>query len=732
MTPLIDDHQAGLDSLNREVIDLREYGSILRKNLSSILGFAVVTSAVVILIVFNMRPTYEGTATLLIEADTTNVVSINQVYDFGMGKSQYYATQFAILSNKDLTRRVIRKNQKAFEVYFDQEYPSTWRGMFENIFPNHETREDKMADFFTSNLSIDPIKDTQLVKISYDAKDATLAATLANDLAGAYIEKSTEDRLDMTKQAASWLAGKVEGLKEKLDESEQSMQAYRESEDLVDIDGVSTLIAKELDEASAKLAEARQARTEAENIVSQIDQLPDRNNIEALSSSPAVLKDGLVQKFKDEEGVAEQKLSELSKRYGDQHPNIIAARSDLETAKKNTAARVLKVVDGLRKECEVAVATETSLTKQMADLKDKAQMLNRKQYKLDELSREVDVNRQLYDTFFNRIKETSEAMDIKTTNARIVDPAIASSNPIKPKRALLSVLAVIMSLMTGILVTFLREALDSTIRNRDDVLFKLHSYLLGVLPLLKDQDKAGNAGLEFSRNSASSFAEAVRTIRTGVVLSGLDHPYKILLVTSSIPGEGKTTAAANLAAAFGQTGKTLLIDADMRRPALAKNLGIPLSSPGLSNLVAGNAEPEACIHRVESIGIDVIPAGIVPPNPLELLSSKRFSSVLAGLEKNYDRIIIDSAPCAVVSDALILSTFANAVIYVVKAESISINAVKSGLSRLRETKAPLAGVILNRVDIEKAAKYGDAYYGGYYDYYGYTNSTSKHSGTTID
>jgi capsular exopolysaccharide synthesis family protein len=727
MTPLTEDHAAGFDQVNREVMDLREYGYLVRKNLFAILGYVFVTSAVVILIVFNMKPTYEGTATLLIEADPTNVVSINQVYDFGMGKSQYYATQFAILSSKDITKRVIRRNQGAFEAYFDREYPMTWHGMLERIFPNDETREDKMADLFTSNLSIDPIKDTQLVKISYDAKDATLAATLANDIAMVYIEKSMEARLEMTKQAAGWLAGKVEGLKEKLNESEQRMQSYRESEDLVDIGGVSTLIARELDETSAKLAEARQARTEAENVASQVDQLPDRN-IETLSSIPAVLKDGLVQKFKDEEGVAEQKLYELSKRYGDQHPAIIAARSDLETAKKNTAAQVLKVVEGLRKEYEVAKATETSLTKQMADIKDKAQLLNRKQYQLDALSREVDVNRQLYDTFFSRIKETSEAIDIKTANARIVDPAIVSSNPVKPKRALLSALAVVMSLVTGVFFTFLKESLDNTIRSRSDVLLKLHSHLLGVLPLLKDREEAGKACLEFSRNSTGSFAESVRTIRTSVVLSGLDDPYKILVVTSSIPGEGKTTASANLAAAFGQTGKTLLIDADMRRPALAKNLGIQLSSPGLSNLVAGTAESRECIHRIESLGIDVIPAGMETPNPLELLSSTRFAAVLAALEKNYDRIIIDSAPCEVVSDALVLSTFANAVIYVVRADSTNTRVLNSGLARLREAKAPLAGVILNGVDIEKAARYGDAYYGGYYDYYGYTGPASRSAG----
>jgi capsular exopolysaccharide synthesis family protein len=512
-----------------------------------------------------------------------------------------------------------------------------------------------------------------------------------------------------------------------MEQSEEALQAYRDKEDLVDISGIKTIALRELNEITENLGLARRQRTNAENIVTQVNKLNNRN-IEALSAIPAVLEHSLVQRFKEAEGRAEQQLQELSKRYGPLHPKIIAARSDLKVAKENTAKQIRKVIEGIQKEYEVTKATEASLEQELVELKKEVQIINRKEYRLNELTREVQVNRQLYDTFFNRIKETSETGDMLQAHARVVDKAIVPIHPIKPQKTILSIASLIISGIVAIMLVFIREALDRTVKSREDVLVKLGTQLLGVLPLLaKDSYTESDIALIYINKSSNKFSESIRTIRTGVVLSGLDNPHKIMLVTSSVPGEGKTTTSANLAAAFGQMGRVLLIDADMRRPSISKVFGISNSKPGLSNLVAETAEPKDCIYRLAEVGIDVIPAGVVPPNPLELLSSKRFASVLSGLEKHYDRIIIDTAPTEVVSDALILSTYADAVIYVVKADATNIKVVKSGLSRMLDSGAPITGVVLNQVDLERRQNYYgygyDYYYGGYYDYYGYSSKS---------
>ena len=228
----------------------------------------------------------------------------------------------------------------------------------------------------------------------------------------------------------------------------------------------------------------------------------------------------------------------------------------------------------------------------------------------------------------------------------------------------------------------------------------------------------------FAEESNRGFSESVRTLRTSVTLAALESPVQVVLLTSSVPGEGKTTTSSNLAEAFGQMEKTILIDADMRRPTMAKKLGLPGGSRGLSNAVAYPDTLDECIHHLDELNIDVIPSGPVPPNPLELLGSKNFREILETLRGRYQRIVIDSAPMKMVSDALYLSTLVDGVVYIVKADSTKDKLVKDSLIKLDDSNARILGVALNQLDVDKESKYGYGYgyYAGYYDAYGYTSS----------
>jgi capsular exopolysaccharide synthesis family protein len=208
-------------------------------------------------------------------------------------------------------------------------------------------------------------------------------------------------------------------------------------------------------------------------------------------------------------------------------------------------------------------------------------------------------------------------------------------------------------------------------------------------------------------------------------LSSIDAPYRVILVTSSVPGEGKTTLAINLAVALGHLDKVLLIDADMRRSSVGSKFGLPADAPGLSSLVAGTADEATCIHHVEAVGIDVMPAGLIPPNPLELLSSRRFAETLDALRGHYDRIILDSAPAQAVSDSLILSKVCDAVVFVVRSDETPVPLVQVAVKRLRQVGAPLIGAVLNQYDSKRGARYGHYHYGKYrrysYSYNTYAN-----------
>ena len=331
----------------------------------------------------------------------------------------------------------------------------------------------------------------------------------------------------------------------------------------------------------------------------------------------------------------------------------------------------------------------------------------------------------MYEAFFDRISTSSAAGDIQPPRAKLVDSAVIPSSPVSPKIPLIIAAALFLSLGAGVALVFLLDFLDATIKNADDVDRKLGAPMLGLLPLVGKRNKDADAELMMKAfvdgENMDGFRESVRTVRTGVTLASMEKPAQIILVTSSVPGEGKTTTSSNIAEAFGQMEKTLLIDCDMRRPSVARKFELPVNKPGLSNAVAYPDTLSECIHHVENLGIDVIAAGPIPPNPLELLGSKNFRDILSTLREQYDRIILDSAPMHAVSDALYLSTLADGVVYIVKADSTKDKLAQVGLAKLEDNNARLLGVVLNQVDIERQAKYGGAY-SGYYDVYGYSKN----------
>lgn len=722
------------NEIDEEEIDLRALWHTINRRRGSIIALAVIVVMLTTLVVFSLTPRYEATATLLIEPKEAQIVSIEQLYSGGGAGSEYLATQFELLKSRELAERVVQELDLSHHLEFDprqQPEPLIDRAavlsalakvlpvsMPEDLVNPPPLTDAQINDAvvlaFMDVISVEPIRKTQLVKVSVEMADAALATAAANALVNGYISGQLEARMGLTLTATNWMNDRLVELKEKLSSSETQLQAYREAENLLDVEGVTSVSSGELSLISASLADARRKRSAAESEYRQIQSMKNAGWRSQLTV-PAVLSNIQVQEFKTAEAKAYTAVEELSRTYGKKHPKMQSARSELDTARANLEAQVAVVVSGIERAYQLALSAEKSLTSSVDKNKGEIQDIKRKEFRLRELQREAETNRSLYDTFLTRLKETSATADIDTANARVVDGAVVPNKPVKPKKKLIIALSGALSLMMGIGLALLLEALNNTFKSTDDIENHLHLPVLGILPLIFDKSKEVIAKLVVA-DKDKAFVESVRSIRTGVVLSGIDNPHKILVVTSSVPSEGKSCVASNLAFALGQMERVLLIDADMRRPSMAKNLGFPVGTAGLANLIAGTATLEACVHAVD--GIDVITAGIVPPNPLELLSSKRFAKIIEDLDQTYDRIVIDSPPIQAVSDALVLSTFANAVIYVIKADDTAIPLAKKGVGRLLQNNAPMAGVVLNQVNISKAQKHGYSY-GGYYDYYGY-------------
>jgi len=714
---------------DEDEIDLRVFWHIFIKHKWTIFILTLLIGILTTLVVFSLQPIYRSTAVLLIEADKAKVISIEEIYGIDSFGKEYYQTQLQILKSWTLVEKVVKKlnlvshpiyNQKKEESLLRKWLPSSWFSPEKPV--TAEKKRDAIIATLREQLTITPIRLSRLVTISCDSPDKQLAAQVPNTLVDLYIESDMEAKLEMTNKAASWLTERVEGLRQNLSNSETNLQEYMERKNLINVEGVKSVAKKQIEETASNLVKANQEFARANSVYRQVKALRGQGS-EAYESIPAVLNNGLVQNLKQAELEAEREVSELSERYGQRHPKIIAARSDLEKAKVNTARQIQRVVEGITKEYEVALANVKALERVLDENKQKIKELNRKEYELKKLERDVAVNRQLYNMFLTRFKETDASQDVQTlqsTIGRLVDRALVSNSPYKPKNKMIVTISLLLGFLFSTMLAFSLEYLDNTVKDGEDVEQKLGLPMLGSLPKLK----VGNTDefeplWKFLKEPKTAFSESVRTLRTGVILSCLNSEQKIFVVTSSVPGEGKTTFSTNQAFALGQMEKTLLIDADMRRPSIGKAFGFT-KEPGLAELVAGTRKLklDECIHHLgedQKVNLDIIPSGKVPSNPLELLSSPSFKTLLLEkLSKEYTYIVIDTAPTMLVSDALILAKLATKVLYVVKADATPHQVVLENLKRLRRVDAPVDSIVLNQVQTHKPSKY---YYYGKYGYY---------------
>jgi len=722
-------------------IDLRHLWRVIYRYKWGILGLSVMVSALATLIVFAMSPVYRSTATIMVESKQVKVVSsIDEVSSIDATRSEYFQTQFEILKSRDLARKVAEKLHLGEHPEFMQkkeeksESAFDWKAwlpidMPEPQPPSENDAMEGLLDAFAARLTVTPVRNTQLTKISFDAHDKQLAMQIVTTLGEEYIDSEMEARLEMTRKAGNWLASRLQSLRDKLTDSEHRLQQYLEKENLIDIQGVLTISAKEVEATTSRLVEARKARAEAETIYRKVVALGD-NLIRSVESIPEVFRDPVIQDLKHREAEAQKTLSELGERYGAEHPKMMAAKSQMDTVNTQLRRQISSIVNGIKNSYDVARANESELNAMLGANKGDIQSISRRHAKLAELQREVESNRHLYELFFNRFKETSEAGDLQAAHARFVDKASTPVIPVKPNKKPIISIAFAASLLLGAVLAFILERLDASIRTPQDVEDKLGQPFLGTLPLIKDKLEKSVA-FQFLSDRKGGFSESVRTIRTAVMLSNLDKTHKVLLVTSSTPGEGKSTTSVSVALALSQMERVLLIDADMRRPTIAKYCELPHRIAGLSSALTRTESLEDCIHRLEDTSLDILPVGLIPHNPSELVASRSFADLMNQLDHRYDTIVIDSPPVHAVSDAQLLAQYATAAIYVVKFETTASNTAREGLKRLQQTGIPVLGVVLNHVDIDKVSQVG-GYYSGYYYYYnkGYYGVDEKKEGDT--
>jgi capsular exopolysaccharide synthesis family protein len=725
-----------------ESFDFLEYWRTITKRKWSILGLALAITLLAALVVFSIRPVFRSTVTILIEAQKNKVVGIEEVYGGISANREYFQTQVEILKSRELAAKVSQKLKLAEDPEFDprQAEPAFWTRWIEAVgidpadFGISAARKDDPIDETAiaksivgrvqGGLAVEPVRGSQLVRISYDAFDPRLAARIADAVAETFVESDLEARYQMTQKASTWLSERLGGLRQKVEASERALQQYREKERIVEAKGVTQSGAsRQLEQLTTALVEARQRRNEVENRYNQIRGIRG-SAASVYESVPAVMNNVMVGQMRGAEAEADKKLSELTNRYGKEHPRMVQAEGELKAARENTRRAIETMVASITRDYEVARANEASIERSLAQSKGEIQDINRKEFQLGVLEREVAANKQLFDMFLGRLRETSAAGDLQSTNARVVDPAIPSASPYKPNKRQVVLVALVVGLFVAVMLALLLERLDSTVKTSHDVESKLGLPVLASLPIITER----KVKIEriFEQNPQAVFSEGIRTARTGILLSSIDAPHRMLVITSSVPGEGKTTFATNLALAFAQTRRVVLVDADMRRPSIGKLFGREPTSPGLSSLVAASTPASECIFKVDGSELYVVPSGPIPPNPLDLMLSKRFEEALQKLRDTFDMVIIDSPPVQLVSDSMVISRHCTGLIFVVKADDAPYQVARNAVKRLRQAQANIIGVALNQLDFQRA----DRYYGEYtgYSKYGYKRYYGAYGG----
>ncbi len=739
-----------------EEIDLKQYWHLLRKYLWTILGISSLVAVLVALFVSSLRPVYRSTATLLVEGQGSKALSLEEIYRADAYQNEYFQTQVEILKSRDLARKVIARLKLGEKPEFlgypeEKQKPLLpwrewldWMPALKSLSSVNDAKttvapdpEEGLIGAFKSRLTAVPRRNTQLVDINFESNDPRLAKNIVDVLGETFIESSVETRVSVTRKGSEWLGERLQALREKLAASEKQLQDYLEKEHLLDVGGVLTLTSKEVDSNSLRLAEVRSKRIAEENLYSKIRSLGDNiyKNIEAV---PEIYQDAGVQSLKGKEAEIMGKLSDLGQRYGPDHPSMVSARSELESINTLLRRQIATIVSGIKNRYDVAKADEQAALNSLEANKSQVQVIGRKQGMVRELQQQVESNKKLYETFFDRFKETSEAADLKAPNIRFIDRANLSVTPVKPKKTMIVGLSFGGTAFICILLALLLERVDSTLKTPEDVESKVGAgvAVLGVIPLFK-QSKRKVDNLEVGRiilaQPKSGFSEAVRTVRTSMVLSALDNQHNAWLITSSVPGEGKTTLAMNIGFAMAQmeTGGVILLDGDLRRATLAKRLDLPSRAMGLSHFLAHEAELDACIHTIHDSKLKIMPAGLIPPNPSELLSSHRFTLLLDALQARFSIILIDSPPVHNVSDAYLLAQYVQSVIYIVHADKTPVDIVKRGIKGLQHFSGVMPSVILNKIDFDKTHRYG-GYYNNYYYHHYYAKNPYGDDDTPVE
>ena len=726
--------------MDEKEIHLRDYLRIITKRKGTIITFFLLTLITVIIATFTATPLYLASTKVLIERNTSN--SLTSSYRYTPYDPEFLETQHQLIKSAAVVEKVVKalNPENIYDSFFAQKeqkesYISIALGWFKDQYTafkemvgieklflssnntvNSEisvkkavplTKAQQLEKIIKSGISVAPVENSRVVKIGYLSDNPFIAMKVANSVAQAYIDELVDMQMEVAGYSISWMKKKADTQRSNLEESEKAFHLYKKKYDIITVKNRLTLLPERLSELSKNLTKSETTRKKLFAVYNQVKNVKK----EDLETIAAIVKNASVDLINQKILIADQKLSELSKKYGPKHPKMITASNELKSLRSKKYKTLKTAVQTIKNDYLLAKTNERDLKELLERTKFQAARLSEKSIQLNILQRKVDTNRYLYDALIKKMKEKGITERSQSVNVWVIEKAPLPEFPAKPNKKRNILLGVILGLFGGIGFAFFLEYLDNTVKTPEDVEEKFNIPVISTIDLFKD--KNGTIVENVLKDTSSLISESFRGLRTSILLSSADNPPKILLITSMAPGEGKSSVAACLAYSIAQAGKKiLLIDADMRRPVQHKNFNFENIS-GLSSMLTGVTKKDDSIHLNTLTNLDLITAGPIPPNPSELLSSLKIKEMLKEFSSSHDMIIIDSPPLASVSDPVILSQNVDGVIIVTWSGKTTTEILGKGLKQLTDANAPLTGLVLNRFSAKKSGyyyNYGDYYY----------------------
>jgi succinoglycan biosynthesis transport protein ExoP len=732
-----------------------------------IIGSIVMCELLALIIVLTMKPTYGATATIELNKGGAGAL------DLGVGDDALaqqltsgadtlktdLQTEISILQGDSLALAVIQRLGLASQAPFAATGREARKLRSEQGRPLEQAPQTRtrLLNIFGDHLKVEVVRGTRLIQVTYESHDPEHAAQIANALIDSYKNQYLQSHYNATTETSEWLTKQLADLKANVEDSEKKLTDFEKETGILSLsmmmptasgngsmasDGqIHSVVIEKLDALNAELTVAEANRIEKEAIYRLANTggadviLGLGNDPLAAQSNSMVLTQGgglsNLQQLRQQQSQLKINLADAATTYGANNRHLKEMQTQISALDEQIQEELQQIVKRAQVDFQLAQRTEGEIRRQFGQQKAAASKLNEKTVQFAVLSQEAFSRKNLYEDLYTKLQEANVSAGIKATNITIVDPARSQSIPLRPKPGSYMAIGVLFGIFVGLSTAFTADNLDRTVTTPLEVEEITGKPVIGVIPTFGEPVRTYGAQLlTDSRKPAkrlsvsnpvwmlsdpnSGAAEACRALRTSIMLSRTGGGPRIILVTSCIPGEGKTTLTMDLAVAFAQHNKkVIVIEADMRRPRIKHVVDVP-SKGGLSNVLAGSlTSDEAILHGVHVAMLDVLPAGPRPPMPSEILGSVAFDELLEELRLTYDVVLIDSPPALLVTDAVAMSAKTDAVLWVAQAGVITRPQLARAAELIERNRIPVIGFVMNRMD-SRSAGYGYEYYGRYY------------------